>query len=57
MIKAENRPTRRATDAGNDTELRPIKELTPKHARRIIKIPIGTYSQAIMLRCHDRPAT
>jgi hypothetical protein len=42
MIKAKNSATRRATDAGNDTELNPMSELTPKHASRMIRIPTGT---------------
>jgi len=40
-IKAKNRVTSKATDAGNETELNLIKESTPKQARRIIKIPTG----------------
>jgi len=41
-IKAKNSNTSRATDAGKETELRLIRELVPKHARRIIRIPKGT---------------
>jgi hypothetical protein len=41
-IKEKNRATRRATDAGKETELNPMRLLTPKHVSKIIKIPTGT---------------
>jgi hypothetical protein len=56
-IKKRKRVTSKATDAGKDIELSAISEFTPKHASRIIKIPIGTYSQALKLRCHESWAT
>jgi hypothetical protein len=40
--RVKKRTTSRATDAGKVTELSPMRELTPKHAKRIIRIPIGT---------------
>lgn len=40
-IKAKNKAIKQATEAGKDTELNPIRELTPKHARRIKRIPAG----------------
>jgi hypothetical protein len=40
--KAKNKATKRATEAGKEIELRPIRELTPKHVNNIIKIPTGT---------------
>ena len=46
-----------ATDAGNETELSPIRLSTPKHKRRIINRPMGTYIQAVSVRCHDSRAT
>jgi hypothetical protein len=57
MIKAKNRAISTATDAGKPTELKPISELTPKHARRINRIPIGTYSHAVRFLCHVRRVT
>jgi hypothetical protein len=39
--KAKNKATKQATEAGKDTELNPIRELTPKHAKRIKRIPAG----------------
>jgi hypothetical protein len=56
-IKKRKRVTSKATDAGKDIELSASSEFTPKHASRIIKIPTGTYSQALKLRCHESWAT
>ena len=42
IINAKKRTTKSATDAGKDTELNPMSELTPKHAKRMINTPIGT---------------
>ena len=52
-IKAQKRHIKTATEAGKDTELRAIRELTPKQARRMIRIPIGTYSHAVKFLFHD----
>jgi hypothetical protein len=57
MIKAKKRASRTATEAGKDTEVSPIRELTPKHAKRINNIPIGTYSHAVRFLCHDTRTT
>jgi hypothetical protein len=57
MIKAKKRTISTATEAGKPTELKPISELTPKHARRINRIPIGTYSHAVRFLCHVRRVT
>jgi hypothetical protein len=40
--KEKNRATRRATDAGKEIELNPMRLLTPKHVSKKIKIPAGT---------------
>jgi hypothetical protein len=56
-IKLKNKTIKQATEAGNDTELNPIRELTPKHARRISRIPKGTKIHTVKFRCHDRRAT
>jgi hypothetical protein len=37
-----NRPIMQATEAGNDTELRDIREWTPKQTARIQVTPKGT---------------
>ena len=55
--KLKNRTTKRATEAGKETLLSPIRELTPKHARSIINVPTGTKSHAVELRRHDSRAT
>jgi hypothetical protein len=57
MIKAKNRTISTATDAGKPTELKPMSELTPKHVRRINRIPVGTYSHAVRFLCHVRRVT
>jgi hypothetical protein len=56
-IKAKKRTISTATDAGKPTELKPISESTPKHARRISRIPLGTYSHAVRFRSHARWVT
>jgi len=56
-IRAKKRTIMQATLAGNETELNPMRELTPKQARRMTMIPNGTYIQARRFRCHDNCAT
>ncbi len=41
IIKAKNKAIKQATEAGKDTELNPIRELTPKHAKRMKRTPAG----------------
>jgi len=57
IIKPKNKKIKQATEAGKDTELNPMRELTPKHAKRMIKIPRGMKIQAVKFRGHDRRAT
>lgn len=52
-IKARNKRIIQATEAGNDTELSPIKESTPKQNSKVIMMPMGTQSQAVKLFRHD----
>jgi hypothetical protein len=47
IIKPKNKTIKQATEAGKDTELNPMRELTPKHAKRMIKIPRGMKIQAV----------
>jgi hypothetical protein len=57
MIKAKNKTIKQATEAGKDTELNPMRELTPKQARRMRRTPAGMKTHAVKFRCHDRRAT
>jgi hypothetical protein len=41
IMRAKNKTIKQATEAGKDTELNPTRELTPKHAKRIRRIPEG----------------
>ena len=55
-IKAKKSTISKATDAGKETWLKPIRLLTPQHANSTHKTPIGTYNQAINVRRHaSRP--
>lgn len=56
-IKTKNKMIKQATEAGKDTELSPIREETPKHARSIIRTPKGMKIQQVKFRCHDSRAT
>jgi hypothetical protein len=56
-IKPKNKMIKQATDAGKDTEHNLMRESTAKHAKRMIRIPIGTKIQAVKFRGHDRRAT
>ena len=55
-IKAKKRTISRATEAGNETELRPMILLTPQQANSTQRMPLGTYNQAVSVRrqasCH-----
>ena len=42
MTRAKNNTINNATEAGKDTELRPIRLSTPQQASRTHKTPIGT---------------
>lgn len=44
-------------NAGKDTKLNSMRELTPKHASKTIIIPKGIYTHATTIRCHDERAT
>lgn len=52
MIRAKNSTINNATEAGKDTELRPIRLSTPQQANRTNKTPIGTYNHAVSDRRH-----
>lgn len=55
-INAKKTAIMQATEAGKETELRRMRESTPKHASSMITIPIGTYNQEVSERCRDERA-
>ena len=56
-INAKKRHIKTATDAGKDIELSAIRELTPKQARSMIRIPTGTYNHETRFLFHDKRPT
>ena len=56
-IKAKKSPIKTATEAGKDTVLSAIRQLIPKQARRMIRIPTGTKTHAARFLFHDRRLT
>ena len=52
MIRNRKIKIMQATEAGNETELRDMRECVPKQTAITHTIPSGTYSQAVTRRYH-----
>lgn len=57
MIRPKKSTINNATEAGKETELRPIRLSTPQQASSIERMPIGTYIHEKMERRHACFAT